>query len=538
MSDEELESKQQYLRQEIIDKGYDPSDFNSYMCNIRQEENIDLNSWSIEELKSVVLNYQQSQTQKEEGFEELNYNNNNNNQTENDNMSKNNTFNDGRVSIMPQPKTEEAFDLYENTFNCIKLEENELTNRDDIRIVISDPVKINPGFFYASYFQYKVTTNPLNYTVIRKLSDFHFLNQKLPLIHPVIYTPLFPVFHYGVKDDSPKKLRYIQNYMNLILENKYFRSLPIVKDFLTLELDNWNIKMKNEYSKIKEPERFYSMPNFEGNYVIKITKEDDDKALNIKNEITDKNEGLKNLNYYLDELLVLMDKISLNLKNIGNSFFEMEKKEQKNNQNKILIKGYNNLGTLFQTWGNDYLTQKEFIKDEIKYYFKFISKEYKYFLKNFDNYKAARDEYKKTFDKVKKMKNPTQDNLIELKDIKKYYGFQLICVNDEYKKLESRMEKRLINQFTCYSQGKDTIFQDFNNCIKLVNFNEDNNDNKDDNENKELNKEEDYNENNENNVENNNNENMENNIENNNNYNNEENNINENNNADNTGQQY
>ena len=70
MSEEELESKQQYLRQEIIDKGYDPSDFNSFMCNIRQEENIDLNSWSLDELKSVVINYQQSQLQKEENSDQ------------------------------------------------------------------------------------------------------------------------------------------------------------------------------------------------------------------------------------------------------------------------------------------------------------------------------------------------------------------------------------------------------------------------------------------------------------------------------------
>ena len=527
MSEEGLESKQQYLRQEIIDEGYDPSDFNTYMCNIRQEENIDLNSWTFEELKQVVYNYKHSQSQKEENEEEKKDNNNNqeeinDQQQENDNINKNQALNEDTISALPQPKTEDAFDYYESTFKCIKLEENELTNRDDIRIVISEPVKINPGFFYASYFQYKVTTNPLNYNVIRKLSDFHFLSKKLTLIHPVIYIPLFPAFHYGVKDDSPKKLRYIQNYMNLILENKYCRSLPIVKDFLTLELNSWNLKMKNEYSKIKEPESFYSMPNFEGSYTIKINKEDDDKALNIKNEITEKNEALKNLNYYLDELLALTDKISLNLKNIGTSFFEMEKKEQKNNQNKILIKGYNHLGNLFQTWGNDYLTQKEFIKDEIKYYFKFISKEYKYFLKNFDDYKAARDEYKRTFEKVKKLKNPTEENLIELKDIKKYYGFHLICINEEYKKLESRMEKRLINQFIIYNQGKDTIFQDFNNCIKLLNFNEENN------ENNYLNKdEEDNNENNDNNIEENtHNENSDNNYENNINHNNEVNNIN------------
>ena len=74
------------------------------------------------------------------------------------------------------------------------------------------------------------------------------------------------------------------------------------------------------------------------------------------------------------------------------------------------------------------------------------------------------------------MKAPTDNDLNMLKGIQKYYGFELTCINDEYKNLEERMEKRLINQFIVFDKNKDIIFQDFNNCIKLINFGKNNND--------------------------------------------------------------
>ena len=498
MSEKDLERKQSYLREEIIDQGYDPSDFNLFMCNIRKEENIDLNNWTFEELQNVVINYKESQTSNEKEIEEgKGEEENNNNEIQNDD-NNNNTNNNEEIlenadSDISQKNFQKVnpFDLYQKKNSCKKLEKNDLTDREDLRVKVTDPVKINPGFFSLNYFQYKVTTYPLNYEVTRKLSDFIFLNEKLPLIHPVIYTPLFPIFHYGVKDDSPKKLRYITNYMNLLLENKFFRSLPIVYDFLTIPLEEWNKKMKNTYSKITEAKGFDSMPNFEGEYLIKITKEDENKASLIKDEINAKNEGLKNLNYYLDELIALLDKISLTIKNIGLRFFEMEKTEIKLKQNNIFIKGYNNLGNLFKTWSEDYLRQKAVIRDEIKYYFKFMSKEYKYFLKNFNNYRSARDEYKKSFDRLKKNKNPTNDDFNSIKEIRKFYGFELTCLIDEFKKLENRMEKRLINQFMVYTENKDIFFQDYENCIKLINFNkkeneEENNNDNENNENNEI----------------------------------------------------
>ena len=502
--EEDLQTKQQYLRSEIIDQGYDPSDFNFYMCSIRQEENIDLNNWTLEQLKDVVESFKESMRNagkeeeeigKEENeqnaqeneqnvleneqlnIEEAKTNNNNTQNNENENINKNksnvqlqsrNTVKSLEVHL--NQKGNDAFDDFEKIVPCTKLEKNELTYRDDLYITISDPVKINPGFFSFSYFQYTVKTFPLYFNVLRKVSDFIFLSQKLPLIHPVVYIPSLPHFQYGLKDDSPKKIRYLQNYMNLLIENKFVRTLPIFYDFLTLPQQDLDNKVKNKYRKIKEPPTgFETMPNFEGKYVLKITKEDEIKASKIKNEINSKNEKLVNLNSNLDELLVAMEKVSTCFKNVGLSFTELQKKTE---SNLILNKGYENLSNLFQTWSNDYLLQRTFIKDEIKYYFKFINKEYTSFLKNYENYRLARDEYKRTFERMKKNKNPTDEDLFLLKDIKKYYAFELIHINDEYIKLEERQGKRLIKQFVKYYDNKDVIFQDFQKCCHLLQFQE------------------------------------------------------------------
>ena len=246
--------------------------------------------------------------------------------------------------------------------------------------------------------------------------------------------------------------------MNLLIENKYLRSLPLVYDFLTLPQNDWNNKVKSKYNKLKQPTGFDTMPNFEGKYIIRITKNDEMKATAIKNEIISKNEALHNLTNHFDELLTSMEKVSSCFKSVGIAFEELQKRSK---NNRILNKGYENLSNLFKTWSSDYLTQKQFFREEIKYYFKFIEKEYTTFLKNYENYRLARDEYKKTFDRMKKNKNPTKNDLFSLKDIKQYYGFELIHINDEYSKLEERLAKRLKKQFVKFYENKEVIFQDF-----------------------------------------------------------------------------
>ena len=60
--DEATEQKQTYLRTEIIDKGYDPEVFTAYISNLKGEDGIDLNLWSMEELVDIVKSFQDQQS--------------------------------------------------------------------------------------------------------------------------------------------------------------------------------------------------------------------------------------------------------------------------------------------------------------------------------------------------------------------------------------------------------------------------------------------------------------------------------------------
>ena len=61
MEEDTTEIKQNYLRNEIIEKGYDPEEFSTYISNIRGEEGVDLALWTMEELENVVKDFQKKQ---------------------------------------------------------------------------------------------------------------------------------------------------------------------------------------------------------------------------------------------------------------------------------------------------------------------------------------------------------------------------------------------------------------------------------------------------------------------------------------------
>jgi len=57
MEDNTEEEKQNYLRENILEKGYDAEDFVSYLTIKKGDDGVNLNNWSLEELKSLVQEY-------------------------------------------------------------------------------------------------------------------------------------------------------------------------------------------------------------------------------------------------------------------------------------------------------------------------------------------------------------------------------------------------------------------------------------------------------------------------------------------------
>ena len=79
MSEENIEAKQQFLRSQIIDQGYNPDDFSTFMGTIKGEEGLNIESWSLEDLKLVVNQYKlkisELQGQQEQQTEKTNVSN-------------------------------------------------------------------------------------------------------------------------------------------------------------------------------------------------------------------------------------------------------------------------------------------------------------------------------------------------------------------------------------------------------------------------------------------------------------------------------
>jgi hypothetical protein len=51
--DSDRELKQNFLRTEILDKGYDPEEFLNFLITKKGDEASDLDVWNFQELKSV-----------------------------------------------------------------------------------------------------------------------------------------------------------------------------------------------------------------------------------------------------------------------------------------------------------------------------------------------------------------------------------------------------------------------------------------------------------------------------------------------------
>ena len=94
-------------------------------------------------------------------------------------------------------------------------------------------------------------------------------------------------------------------------------------------------------------------------------------------------------------------------------------------------------------------------------------------MQKFEEFKSSRDEYKSKFEKMKKTPIKTPKDLEIFQKLRRNYGLELLMVNSEYNKLIERHANRCLNQFMRYNDNRTTLLHNFQNCLKLLNINED-----------------------------------------------------------------
>ena len=541
---ESIEEKQSFLRSEIIDKGYDPDEFFNFLSSVK-EGDVQLEDWSMDELKKVVNKFQinkasftesnpnlmssipsdsntgnndNNQQNEENTFNNNNYdmdnNNNNNNYDMNNNNNNNNNYEDKMNSLdyteldnnlsknknlenqdvqnenpenqnQQNPNEQEKKTTPENTtatmnklsqnpfedfsmyFNCKKFEDSEIIEKDDLRIIVSDPVFKKGGLFSWSYYQYTISTPDFNYKVERKLTDFDWLYKKMQEIYPALIISSVPARHVNMKDNSEKKMVYLNFFMNSLSHYKFIRATPIFQFFLSLPLDKFESK-KKEYENIHIPSQFKDFSNLEGNISIVITEKRDKKAISIKDEILKKTNAFNKLTASFDLVLAAFENCKNAMKSLSDSFKNLSQfyLNQKGFSEKL-----NRLSEITEKWSVGYKEQNDFFQKDIRYFFKFMEKELNDSLKVYDDFKLSRDAYINKYNRMKKMKCIPKEEFLNLDILHKYYGYYLSTYLNEYDNLNKRHEERMNIQFIKYCNETDIFIQDYNTFISLLNFN-------------------------------------------------------------------
>ena len=382
--DEELEKKRNLLQKEIIEGNYNKEQFIDY-CLALKPYGDDLSQWSYDELKSAVnsfISYHQQEDLKDREEKEIKNQineqtiymqnqmrqiNNNINTLHNINssISKNSTNNIGILS--------RKYNL-----DCRKIKKSQLNDKK-VTVIIKNPKAIETSIFKSNYISYEVFTDLTQWQVSRRYSDFDWLRLTLKKIHPGLYCPPLPGKKLGSRrfenDFVVKRMKYLNKFMNDIMENEIYKASEILISFLSINDREQFENKKKGFDSMKSPERveeYYSL-----NGKINLLEDDYNEMnyINVQNYVKLQIQLLDRLNYNLKNYLINIDSACNNLEDVQKDF------EMLTQLNKIVLmkeeitKTYEELTIFFKNWKRIMYNQNDLINKNVRYFFKYISME-------------------------------------------------------------------------------------------------------------------------------------------------------------------
>ena len=404
MSDEEHQ-KQIYLRENILDKGYDGEDFATFLTSKKGEEGVNLKNWSLDELKSAVQEFIIIQSQK---FNQINSIQNNyniypnviNNMILNNNINTNinNNGNDFEFIQQQSQSMPLNFPMFNNSdnnnsknniyqndiygitdteiINCLTQEKNDLAKFDNIKIEISLGEKKPGTFFSKAYQTYVITIPTLNLKVVRRYSDFEWFRSILINLFPGRVIPPIPKKNKIGGDRFneeflEKRTRTLEKFLNLLLEDPSIKTSQIFYDFVSIEELNIFSDKKKYYNSIKLPQSLKEYKSLNGKLDVKLDENRESIYQKIKNETDISQELLSKLNKQIKSLNNEINTVIIRLNEIAKSCEELFLNSVKYNESNEIKISYYELNEMFKHWANALKKQNTVTNIDIREYFKY-----------------------------------------------------------------------------------------------------------------------------------------------------------------------
>ena len=273
--EDDLSEKQAFLRENILEKGYDAEDFMKLLQSKKGEVGLDLVSWTMEELREAVKEF----TKENSGIETNDTKNVDDLNKEEDNEQIDEIYDLDKFS-KDHP---EITGIKEEYGKCAITEFTQFSDKDNITVKLSNPEKVSGGIFSKSFISYTVETQPFGFKTKKRYSDFLWLRNTLSLMYSNCVIPPLCKKNYVDRFSEAlinKRMRSLEKFMNGLLIHPLIKNSQILFDFLSVQNEADFNKKKKKYGKITAPTHIGEIKTLEGDIKISVSKE---KEMYLKN---------------------------------------------------------------------------------------------------------------------------------------------------------------------------------------------------------------------------------------------------------------
>ena len=415
--DHSQEEKQNYLRKNILDKGYDANEFINYIENKKGEEGKNIDNWKFESLIQTVEEFQSNfQTNQEKNKQINNIKQNNNNNNNNNNFEKK-IYNENKNEII---------------INCLKSELTDFTNCIECFVKLT-VIEKKEGFFLSSpTILFEIETFPFHFKVKRKNIEFNLLKNILEKLY--IGKIFSPILKFEKLDEIcvNNVKNNFERFLNDLLFDDLIKNSNIIYQFLTNEdfdfvLLNENLNQIDELKDIKTKN---------GKIIISLDEKKDLLFENTKKNL----DTQKNLIKKLNSAFISYDKKKADLQNDINEIIKLFTLLKENSEKNFELKSLIQIYDLFIKSFNILKTTTEQLNFEnnieMKNYFNY----YYNHLKNYNNFIDSKiNNSKSIYERSKENLNNLKEKHFKEKDIS---NWEIENINN-YNKIQILEDKNL-----------------------------------------------------------------------------------------------
>ena len=406
-----IEEKQNYLRKNIIDQGYDPATFEEYLLKLKGEEGLDIENWSKNDLIKVVQDFKNQERN-------VNLKEKNKNLDDDNNQASNCKFKENNHNRKEDNENEEKFneknknEIGSDYIECQVSESTDISLENDIEIIISNPLLVDGGFFSKSYITYLVQVKPFNFEVRRRFSDFTWLHD---IIHKLYINCAIPPiicsnYHLDIKEYNrvEKRINLIKRFMTRLINHPLIRNSQILYDFISIKKEKLFENKRSTYDNLLPPSKAEEIKTNNGLLNISISEGKEKYAENIEAFSKNFESLLKKINTEYKILNTQKESIILKMKDIIILWDELYKFGTKYYEPEVKLSTYDSLCAFLGDWIELEKNQIKLTNIKIRENFRYIKNEYKSLLGN-----------KKIVDTLKYQYYKSYKNLIDKKE--KYF---------------------------------------------------------------------------------------------------------------------